>query len=210
MAYVDNKQVWKKTLKCLSESKKAQMKIKKVIDNYMINGRACAAIKNGDTSMPKPLCKAGDKFIRNLSKTIRAKNGSDMSLMDGGLSKNGAKSVSESVMAAMKSEKPVRVISNGNATYVLRITHSGDELHRETMAIGEAAQKYRRGADNILDLLNSGYEANHAIQGVWHGEVATSLYKRDGAHFIERAIDSFKDNNEFGIDKIIIGKEYRQ
>lgn len=77
------------------------------------------------------------------------------------------------------------------------------EKHRESLD----PKKYPEGIDNIIALLNSGYDASGSVWGVWtdhKGNRSTdelgnvvdipSLPHREGSHFIEQAIRDFLGN----------------
>lgn len=47
------------------------------------------------------------------------------------------------------------------------------------------------GVDNIIALFNSGYVANRAVRGMWHGLPVTSRTSRPPLHFMQDAVDEF-------------------
>lgn len=48
--------------------------------------------------------------------------------------------------------------------------------------------------DNLVNLLNDGYSSvKHRISGEWKGQIILNLPSRGGAHFIEDAIEEFKN-----------------
>lgn len=58
--------------------------------------------------------------------------------------------------------------------------------HRDSLY----SSKYS-GINNIVELLDKGYNANKSVYGKWHGNTIASLANRDGAGFIDSAIEQF-------------------
>ena len=83
-----------------------------------------------------------------------------------------------------------------------------DSLHRHSVA----PQRYR-GADNIIDLLNAGFEtkSGKSIRGNWNGKQICTLPYRNGAHFIESAIRVFMRDyaGKYNVTGIEPSGEYR-
>lgn len=97
--------------------------------------------------------------------------------------------------------EPIRL---GKNRYSISIYFNG-ELSRESLqpAIYE-------GISNIAALLNKGYDAGHAISGMWHGQPTESLPERQGAHFIEDAVRYFFQcyAQDYGIVDIKLNEIY--
>lgn len=61
-------------------------------------------------------------------------------------------------------------------------------------------QKYGY-VDNIVAIFNNGYTAENKVYGKWHGKYVSSLDKRQGSFFMQKAIDAFMDKygSEFDV-----------
>ena len=53
-------------------------------------------------------------------------------------------------------------------------------------------KKFPQGVDNIVMLLNTGYEASGETSGPWHGHWVRSMPKREGLWFMQKAVDEFE------------------
>jgi len=121
---------------------------------------------------------------------------------------NAGRSLGETAveaLTALKYGKPYK--SSGQ--YKIDVNFTGD-LHRESLV----PERYPRGVDNIVALLNSGYSADHSIMGVWVGHTdkpISSLAERDGLHFIESAVEKFMRSYaaSYGITDISVDNEYK-
>lgn len=47
------------------------------------------------------------------------------------------------------------------------------------------------GVDNIVAIFNNGYTADNKVYGHWHGKYISSLDKRQGSFFMQKAVDEF-------------------
>lgn len=176
------------------ETSKMKKKIDKLTDDIML-GRIQFFGKNA----PKTPEDAASKFIEVLHKSIESHIGQDYS--NGQLSE-----LAYDALYELNYSKPYRV---GDSYYI--DIYFDSDLHRESVA----PDRYD-GIDNIAALLNNGYRANDAVFGVWekhNGESAfiMSLPFRDGAHFVEQAINDFMGNysSEYNVWKIIPSEEYQ-
>lgn len=61
-------------------------------------------------------------------------------------------------------------------------------------------QKYGY-VDNIVAIFNNGYTASDKVYGKWHGKYVSSLDKRQGSFFMQKAINAFmaKYSSEFDV-----------
>lgn len=57
------------------------------------------------------------------------------------------------------------------------------------------------GVDNIVAIFNNGYTAKNKVYGKWHGKYISSLDKRQGSFFMQKAVDEFmsKYSGEFDV-----------
>lgn len=57
------------------------------------------------------------------------------------------------------------------------------------------------GVDNIVAIFNNGYTAQDHVYGKWHGKYVSSLDKRQGSFFMQKAVDAFmaKYGSEFDV-----------
>lgn len=150
---------------------------------------------------------AADKFIQVLHFEINSHIGEDYA--DGGISE-----IAKEVMEEVQYSKPYCV---GDKCYI--DIYFTNELSRKSLC----PEEYD-GIDNIVALLNSGYEAYGHVYGVWvnhRGQKSTdmagnpkkiaSLKSRGGAHFMEQAIIDFMGNysTEYNVIRIELSDEYR-
>lgn len=96
----------------------------------------------------------------------------------------------------------------GKNKYEIGIWFSGD-LHRDSLA----PSRYS-GVDNIVALLNNGYQAGHSVYGVWHGhgdDPIQSLAARGGLRFVDAAVRDFMGNygRDFGVTDIKVSEVYK-
>lgn len=57
------------------------------------------------------------------------------------------------------------------------------------------------GVDNIVAIFNNGYTAKDRVYGKWHDKYVSSLDKRQGSFFMQKAVDAFMDKygSEFDV-----------
>lgn len=200
MAGINWDSIMKKANACLDTPEKKR-EIKEIIDAHMLgkvtliggNSRG----KSGRMSHKTPK-EAAEKFIEVLTNEIKSHGATDIGYADGRLGPSAIDS-----LINIKHGDPY---IDGDK-YCIDVNFDG-ELSRPSLA----PKKYD-GIDNIVALLNSGYEAGHTVFGIWekHGEDRiASLTSRGGAHFIENAVDNFMDNysTEYGVEKIDISDTY--
>lgn len=76
--------------------------------------------------------------------------------------------------------------------YELHVNFKPEEIDRPSLI----PEKYPDGAYDIVVLMNKGYRAGGAVYGVdRHGVERWSLREREGAHFIQDAVEKF--NNQY-------------
>lgn len=118
---------------------------------------------------------AGEKFKSILEKEIASSPN---------LSPDAVSSISN-----IKVSNPVKVKNN---LYRVGVSFSGD-LHRPSLA----PSLYPNGIENIVALLNNGYNASDYVYGNWNGSKRIrSLIKREGAHFAQNSVRIFE--SEYG------------
>lgn len=196
MAGINWDSIMKKANACMNTTQKKR-EIKSKIDACML-GQIVLGSGSGKGSSRSP-AEAADKFIEVLMKEIQTHaNGSYAS---GGISRSAIAGFPE-----IEHGTPYRV----GDKYCIDVYFNGD-LSRPSLA-----PSYYDGINNIIALLNSGYEAGHRVYGVWESRAWTdderiaSLTSRGGAHFIESAVDNFMGNysTEYGVEKIEISDTY--
>lgn len=170
--------------------------VERLTQNYIINGGRLA---NGNTRLP--ISQVGKAFINILKQKILQRAGEDHSA--GQLGQTAVDAVSD-----VSSSTPYQKGKN----YYIDINFNGAK-HRESLA-----PETFSGIDNIVALLNNGYDAAKQIRGVWQGHTSDgefyfSLTHREGAHFIQDAIREFKElyGDKYGVIEIepfIINEEY--
>ena len=141
---------------------------------------------------------AADKFIVVLRNEIGNHIGSDYS-------KGQFSELARDVLDDITHSAPY---SDGDKVYVdIMFT---DDRHRDSL------DPSYEGIDNIIALLNNGYNANGAVFGDWidHNNVehedAWSVRRRGGAHFIEQAVTDFWGNyaTDYNVIDIKVAEEY--
>lgn len=145
---------------------KANEKSGDVVDAAVLNGGG------GNGSIPTPE-EAAEKFIEVLKNSISSS----------GLSQNVIDAISN-----LESSAPINL---GNNRYTININFAGD-MSRQSLIpdeyddIDNLAALYNRGVDHIM----------HAVKGDWHGKETYSRTIIPGAHFVQEAIEQFK--NDYG------------
>ena len=141
---------------------------------------------------------AADKFIAVLRNEIGSHIGSDYS-------KGQFSELARDVLDDITHSAPY---SDGEKVYVdIMFT---DDRHRDSL------DPAYDGIDNIIALLNNGYNANGAVFGDWidHNNVehedTWSVRRRGGAHFIEQAVTDFWGNyaTDYNVIDIKVAEEY--
>lgn len=134
--------------------------------------------------------KAARKFIEVLKSVVEAKG-----------SAGYLGSTAISAATSLVSSEPYKA-----GDYIaIDINFSGD-LFRASLVPG----KYD-GVDNIVALLNNGYDTGGKhVYGMWHGKPYRSLTYRNGAHFIQEAVDEFNRlyASEYGVIEINVSNKY--
>ncbi len=142
------------------------------------------AMGNGGVKI-SDITHGAEKFIEILRKKIYDSAGTDYK--DGELGQTAVRAAKNIVAK----RKPQFVDSD---KIIIDLTFGGD-LHRDSLV-----PSLYDGVDNIIAVLNSGYpDDGHAmvrVRGVWANHNAgnkktLSVPNREGAHFVEEAIDEF-------------------
>ena len=169
-------------------------KVDKLTDDIML-GR----IQFYGKKAPKTPEEAASKFIEVLHKSIEGRIGQDYA--NGELSE-----LAYNALYALDYGKPYKV---GDSYYI--DIYFDSDLHRDSIV----PERYD-GIDNIAALLNNGYRAHDVVFGIWEKHNGDSAYImslpfRDGAHFVEQAIDDFMGNygSEYNVWKITPSEEYQ-
>ena len=143
-----------------------------------IKRNAALSKKIKDGRVPNSPKAAGDMFVSVLRDEINAiATTSAAEIQSGGLGESAI-----SALNRIKASSPFKVSDN---IYTIEINFAGD-LSRPSMAPGKYEEIH-----NIAALLNNGYDANKPVHGFWHGEDRWSLAKRQGANFMNSAVDAF-------------------
>lgn len=85
--------------------------------------------------------------------------------------------------------------------YEMHVNFKPKEIGRPSLY----PEKYKNGAYDIVALMNHGYHARDHVYGMWHDQRIRSLRDREGAHFIQKAVDRF--NGEHGGSALAIYDE---
>lgn len=197
MAGINWDSIMKKANACMNTAQKKR-EIRTKIDLHMLGKLTLGGGGNGKGSSRTPE-EAAEKFIEILMREIKTHE--NASYASGGISRSAIAGFPE-----IEHGTPYRV----GDKYCIDVYFSGD-LSRPSLA-----PSYYDGINNIIALLNSGYEAGHRVYGTWESRAWTdderiaSLVSRGGAHFIESAVDNFMGNysTEYGVEKIDISDTY--
>lgn len=75
--------------------------------------------------------------------------------------------------------------------YEVHVSFKPEEIDRPSLY----PEKYPVGKDvyDIVALMNHGYHARDHVYGTWHDQRVRSLRDREGAQFIQKAVDRFND-----------------
>jgi len=195
MAGINWDSIMKKANACMNTQQKKQ-EIQTKIEQHML-GKIKLGASRGGKALHTP-DEAADKFIEVLTQEINSHAGGDYA--KGGMSRRAIAGFPE-----IKHGEPYRK----GGKYYIDVYFDGD-LSRESLA----PKRYEDGIENIIALLNSGYDAGSVIYGTWEKydteERIASLISRGGAHFIENSKDKFMDNysTEYGVEEIEISDTY--
>lgn len=139
---------------------------------------------------------AGEAEIRRIRKDIRSGKiaGSGSLMSDADMLAWAEKLRSEiydAVVSHIKSVSPdditVGEIVETERGLEVDIKFNVDALHRDSLA----PDKYPDGVDNIVLHFTTGWDARGVVRGEWHGKETWSLQHREGANFIESAVEAF-------------------
>lgn len=157
------------------------------------------AITNGETSDA-----AAKEFVSLLKKEVAscAAGGSPDTYSTGHIGTTAISAITKDIWYT----KPKSI---GGDMYEIDIYFAADrkDLHRTSLY----PEKYPNGVENIVALLNSGYDTSgRAVHGTWHGHKQFSLTHREGAHFIENAIRVFMNvaGKMHGVVRIEVDEQY--
>lgn len=99
------------------------------------------------------------------------------------------------------------VVKNINGRQVAEITFrfNGD-LARESLW----TEGYPNGVDNIINLLDKGFNGKRGPYGEWHGKATVGLASREGTGFIKESVEEFmaKYSKEHNVIDMQISNEY--
>lgn len=203
MASIDWNRILGKAEK-LIESPPIKKKRDEIVKGILL-GKITIGFGDGSGSL-KTVEEAADKFIQVLHSEISSHVGEPYEV--GGIS-----GLAQDVMDEVDYGKPYCV---GDKYYI--DIYFTNELSRQSLR-----PKEYDGIDNIVALLNSGYDAIDYVYGFWidhTGQVSSdmegnpkkifSLKSRGGAHFMEQAIIDFMGNyaTEYNVTKIELSDEY--
>lgn len=176
MATINHSSIEKK-LKAWEKSPAGQQKMRKKINNYVLN--------NVERTDAGSMVLTRRKMIELADKLVEAIQNSAA----------GA-GLPSSVLDAVNSLKRGRVEMSEDG-FKIELTFTGD-LSRESLQ----PETYG-GIDNIIAIFNNGYpqdagraEAISHVAGYWHGEYTTALGSRPGLYFLQRAVNDF--NTTYG------------
>lgn len=171
MAIVNWSSILSKAEACMKTPEKKR-EIKKIADAYMLSGNKIGSSAN--------TIAAADRFVEVLKKCIRDSAGTNYS----------AGELSQYAIDAVSNIKRGRVSARGDGSYSVEINFDS-ERHRDSLV----PSLYPEGIDDIVVILNNGYpEDGHqmgVVSGTWHGKHTFGLPNRNGAHFIEDAVNIF-------------------
>ncbi len=157
-----------------SKTDAGKRRMKEVIDRYQKEGRKATAA--GSTMLTADtMYKAAGKLIETLRSTAI-----DMGLPD---------SVLEH-FDSLEPSAPFKMPDGSTTMYI----YFHDDLHRDSLQPNKYA-----GADNIIAVLNNGYEKHENIAkvwGVWHDMKIHGLTERTGLQFMQKAVSVF--NGRYG------------
>jgi hypothetical protein len=100
------------------------------------------------------------------------------------------------------------VVKDVNGRQVAEITFmfNGD-LARESLW----TEGHPDGVDNIINLLDKGFNGKRGPYGEWHGKATVGLAAREGAGFIKESVEAFmaKYSKEHNVIDMKISNEYK-
>lgn len=100
------------------------------------------------------------------------------------------KNLPESIKGTMQNSFISEPELQTDGSFVISINIPTDEVWRDSL--------YSGGVFNIVALLNNGYHASKTVYGEWHGKIIRSLKDREGAYFMQKAINEF--NAKYSIE----------
>lgn len=168
-----------------AKSDEGKQRMSEYLRDCRTQGRAQTAA--GDTVVTiDAMCRAAETMIRMLREIARSHR------------------LPESVLAHFDSLTYTQPIPAGKQGDQYRIDlYFEDDLSRPSLMIvsgRRAGQRTGDGIRNIVSLFDTGYSASANVWGTWDGHedagVIKSLAERDGAHFMQDAVESF--NREWG------------
>lgn len=178
---------------------------KKQVDEIMsdfVLGKIKLSSLSGVSSQFSPN-EAADMFIKILREKIysHAIGETFTTAEGGGLGKTALDALDDIVH-----DKPTPIKGRGS-TYEVKIRFAG-ERHRESLM----PERYD-GVDNIIALLNTGYQAGRSVKGIWRGHTDEPIYSlphRQGAFFIQEAKKEFMElyAPKYGVISIDIDADY--
>lgn len=195
MAVVNWSSILSKAEACMKAPEKKK-EMQDIVDRRVIGGFGGSGTNN--------VIRAANRFVEILKECIDECAGSNFSNGDLG----------ETAIDALKNITigTAEEYGDGNR-YSIPITFSMDDRHRDSLAPDVFS-----GVDDIVVLLNNGYPRDGhemgVVYGKWHGRNIQNLRDRQGAHFIESAVDKFmtSESRKYGVIDIKVNvanyKEY--
>ena len=80
--------------------------------------------------------------------------------------------------------------------------------HRDSMPWVSTGNTPYNGVDDMAALFNNGWDASASVYGKWHGKNVWSLTHKDGAHFVENAVDSFGVPADLNVVSVEINERF--
>ena len=178
--------VLKRDIEEWCKSSEGKEMLTNAVDKYML-GRVSVQERN----LPC-ITKLAHILVQTLNKEIIASEGENYSQGDLGSSAVAA-------LSLLGNSTPYK---NGDKYYV--DIYFMKDLHRESLY----SEGYPEGALNIAAILNKGINSSKdtPVRGEWHNDYIYGLLKREGAHFIERAVNDFIENYPYA--EVEIKEEY--
>lgn len=165
-----------------SKTPEGKRRIKERLETYRRDGRSTTAA-GGKIVTESMMAEAADKMIACLQNAARScgvqESDTRESVMPG------------SVMDHFDSLKHSEPVRQPDGSYSVAI-YFEDNLHRDSLQ----PDRYG-GVDNIVAVLNNGYDYNPKIwyvEGEWHGAQVHAKPERIGLRFIQQAVSDFNTN----------------